>query len=93
MKRSFAVGDRVRLTGRFLRSTGQFTGPEGQSRWIVQACPCALCKSGDYPHLNRFKLSATKLPSLETSPWFASATRPSPAMMPRASVAAAEVAS
>lgn len=34
-KKQFAVGDRIRLTGQFLRNTGQFTGPEGQSRWTV----------------------------------------------------------
>lgn len=31
----FAVGDRVRLTGKFLRSTGQIAGGEGQSVWTV----------------------------------------------------------
>lgn len=30
------VGDRVRLTGEFLRNTGQVTGGEGKSRWIVK---------------------------------------------------------
>lgn len=32
---SIKVGDRVRLTGKYLRSTGQATGPEGLSRWTV----------------------------------------------------------
>jgi hypothetical protein len=32
---SFAIGDRVRLTRDFLRNTGQYTGPEGVSRWTV----------------------------------------------------------
>lgn len=44
----FAVGDRVRLTGAFLRSTGQFAGGEGQSVWTVTACPCSLCADGRF---------------------------------------------
>lgn len=35
--RAIKVGDNVRLTGDYLRNTGQATGPEGLSRWIVQA--------------------------------------------------------
>lgn len=31
------VGDRVRLTGKFLRNTGQTKGPEGKRRWLVTA--------------------------------------------------------
>ena len=42
----FNIGDRVRLTGAFLKSTGQFTGSEGQAKWIVQACPCRSCATG-----------------------------------------------
>ena len=42
----FNVGDRVRLTGAFLRSTGQIAGGEGTSVWIVQACPCRGCADG-----------------------------------------------
>lgn len=43
----FNAGDRVRLTGAFLRSTGQIRGGEGHSRWIVQAHPgCRLCADG-----------------------------------------------
>ena len=37
------VGDRVRLTGRFLRDTGQMVGGEGRSRWTVIPCSCGLC--------------------------------------------------
>lgn len=32
-----AVGDRVKLTGKFLRSTGQALGAEGASVWTVKA--------------------------------------------------------
>ncbi len=31
----FKVGDKVRLTGKFLRSTGQFVGGDSRSRWEV----------------------------------------------------------
>jgi hypothetical protein len=41
-------GDRVRLTGAFLRSTGQHTGPEGLSRWRVVQCDCGLCRRGGF---------------------------------------------
>ena len=52
MKRAFAIGDRVRLTGAFLRSTGQIAGGEGRSVWTVQAHPgCRLCAD------NRFVLT------------------------------------
>jgi len=34
--RDFAVGDKVRLTGKFLKSTGQYSGKEGQSVWTIQ---------------------------------------------------------
>lgn len=33
----FQVGDKVKLTGKFLRNTGQATGPEGLSTWTVLA--------------------------------------------------------
>lgn len=36
-------GQRVRLTGDFLRNTGQIAGGEGQKRWTVQLCHCRLC--------------------------------------------------
>jgi hypothetical protein len=44
----FAVGDKVRLTGDFLRSTGQFAGGDGMAVWTVQACPCSLCREGRF---------------------------------------------
>lgn len=54
-KKRFAVGDRVRLTGDFLRSTGQIAGGEGQSKWVVVSCDCRMCESKrfvatDEPH-------------------------------------------
>jgi hypothetical protein len=33
--KTLQIGDRVRLTGRFLRNTGQHTGPEGRSVWTI----------------------------------------------------------
>lgn len=55
MKRqSFAVGDRVRLTGAFLRSTGQIAGGEGRNVWTVQAHPgCRMCAGGDFVLTNQ----------------------------------------
>ena len=47
-RKTFAVGSRVRLTGAFLRSTGQYTGPEPQSVWTVQECSCGLCRDGRF---------------------------------------------
>lgn len=35
MKQAIQAGDRVKLTGKFLRSTGQYTGREAQSVWTV----------------------------------------------------------
>lgn len=52
---SAAVGDRVRLTGYFLRATRQTLGNEGAKKWTIVACECGLCKGGahvavDEPH-------------------------------------------
>lgn len=51
-RRPLTPGDRVRLTGDFLRNTGQQAGGEGLSRWIVQLCKCPLCKTGQYVATN-----------------------------------------
>jgi hypothetical protein len=37
-------GTRVRLTGIFLRNTGQMAGGEGSSRWTIVQCDCRLCR-------------------------------------------------
>lgn len=42
------IGTRFKLTGTFLRNTGQHTGPSGQSIWTVVACGCSFCQSGRY---------------------------------------------
>ena len=52
MKTAPIVGSLVRLTGRFLRSTGQSAGDDGRKVWTVQACPCALCRSGRFVATN-----------------------------------------
>lgn len=36
-KNEFKVGDKVQLTGAFLRSTGQIAGCDGRSVWTVKA--------------------------------------------------------
>jgi len=52
MKR-FNIGTHVRLTSDFLRLTGQYTGSEPHSRWIVQSCDCSLCKTGNFVAVNK----------------------------------------
>lgn len=42
MTTAFQPGDRVKLTGKFLKSTGQQAGPEGQRVWTV----VGNCSSG-----------------------------------------------
>ena len=46
------VGDRVKLTGKFLKNTGQRTGGEGQSVWTVVECSCKLCARGEFVAVN-----------------------------------------
>lgn len=48
MKKVPPVGTKVRLTGYFLKCTGQQRGSEGVSRWTVTACTCGLCASGRF---------------------------------------------
>ena len=43
LRRKPAAGTTVRLTGSFLRSTGQVAGGEGGKRWTVVECPCRSC--------------------------------------------------
>lgn len=40
------VGARVKLTGVFLRDTGQRTGDEGAKVWARVACDCGPCAAG-----------------------------------------------
>jgi hypothetical protein len=53
IKRRFAPGDHVRLTGDFLRWTGQIAGGAGQSIWTVVECPCSLCRDGKFVATNQ----------------------------------------
>ena len=46
LKNAPPVGTKVRLTGAFLRSTGQVAGGEGERRWTVMPCDCVLCRDG-----------------------------------------------
>lgn len=48
MKNKPTPGTKVRLTGEFLRNTGQQVGGEGLSRWIVQECNCGMCGLGRF---------------------------------------------
>ena len=47
---------RVRLTGEFLRNTGQIAGGDGQSRWNVRPCACGLCAGGDFVAVDEHSL-------------------------------------
>jgi hypothetical protein len=48
-------GTKVKLTGKFLRSTGQIAGGEGQKTWTVQVCPCSMCKSTKFVAVNEIR--------------------------------------
>ena len=37
---TFKVGDKVKLTAKFLQSTGQYVGGEGHKKWQVLAVDC-----------------------------------------------------
>lgn len=39
-------GQTIRLTGKFLASTGQTRGGESMAKWTVLACSCGLCAGG-----------------------------------------------
>lgn len=45
-------GDKIRLTAKHLRSTGQVTGHAGLDRWIVVDCSCGLCSRGQFVAVN-----------------------------------------
>lgn len=45
---TFTAGERVRLTAKFLRNTGQCSGPEPLSVWTIQTCKCELCVTGRF---------------------------------------------
>lgn len=57
---SVRPGDRVQLTGAFLRSTGQIAGGEGRKRWRIVECGCALCRDG---------FAAVDEPALDYGQW------------------------
>ena len=46
MKTKPPAGTLVKLTGDFLRNTGQQASSEGKRRWTVLECTCGLCRSG-----------------------------------------------
>jgi len=48
MAMKFSPGDRVQMTGEFLRNTGQIAGGEGFSVWVVRECECGLCETGRF---------------------------------------------
>lgn len=68
--KSFKVGDKVRLTGKFLRSTGQFTGDEARRVWEVLAVDPGKYGSPDFITVNqpRADLSYWTAEELEADP-------------------------
>jgi len=45
LKTKPAPGTKVRLTGVFLKNTGQQAGSEGTSTWLTEACKCVMCQT------------------------------------------------
>lgn len=64
-------GDKIRLTGKFLKNTGQRTGREGRKSWIVVACDCDLCATGGFVYTD--ELSEHGTPG---SPYYDAEMRP-----------------
>jgi hypothetical protein len=60
MSKPFAIGDRVQLTGKFLRSTGQYTGREPSSVWTVMGFSGSFIVT-DEPRPNDGMFSAEEL--------------------------------
>jgi hypothetical protein len=73
--RDFSPGVRVKLSGKFLKSTSQTTGGEGASCWTVRSCDCSLCARGT--HVATDQESAYFRPEDLEGPG-----RPSPALAP-----------
>ena len=46
MKTKPSTGTKVKMSGKFLRNTGQYGGREGLSRWLVIECSCGFCAGG-----------------------------------------------
>jgi len=59
VEKRFNVGDKVRLTGKHLRNTGQIRGSAGLDKWIVQVCPCEACLTGERVRTNERSASFT----------------------------------
>ena len=58
-------GVKVRLSGKFLASTGQRTGVAGLDRWTVQACDCDQCTKRDRVNVGE-RLAGEYLASMYT---------------------------
>ena len=50
------VGARVKLTGVFLKNTGQRAGGEGAKVWTVIAHACSMCESGRYVAVDEYPI-------------------------------------
>jgi len=60
-KRVFVIGDKVRLTRKFLRNTGQHTGKEPFSRWTITGFTDNGWAIVDEPHYDPSMFSADEL--------------------------------
>lgn len=50
------VGARVKLTGVFLKNTGQRVGGDGAKVWTVVAHACSMCESGRYVAVDEYPI-------------------------------------
>lgn len=66
--RDFSPGAKVRLSGKFLKNTGQRVGGEGQSRWTVQECSCSLGKDGRFVAVDQKSCTEFTLAELAEAP-------------------------
>lgn len=63
-KQAFQVGDKVRLTGKFLRSTGQYTSDEARKVWTITGIDGSFVVTDE----ERSELSYWTAEELETDP-------------------------
>jgi len=72
MSKRITVGSKIKLTEKFLRSTGQLTGSAGMDCWIVQSCLCKQCIKGDWVCTNERALTDMYTAAeLEAEPYLA----------------------
>jgi hypothetical protein len=63
-KQAFQIGDKVRLTGKFLRNTGQYTSDEARKVWTITGIDGSFVVTDE----ERSELSYWTAEELETDP-------------------------